>query len=61
MIDSKGLYGSFWILLMGSCPSEMLSLSSVWNQTAILNFLLYYLTCVRIESKTAVYETTEKA
>ena len=31
------------------------------NQTAILNFLLYYLTCVRIESKTAVYETTEKA
>ena len=31
------------------------------NQTAILNFLLYYLTYVKIESKTAAYETTEKA
>ena len=31
------------------------------NQTAILNFWLYYLTFVKIETKTAAYETTEKA
>ena len=39
----------------------MLSLSSVWKSNSILNFFLYYLPCVKIETKTAAYESAEEA